>query len=316
MGTEQRETRYAGNGHVALTFEDLGGAGGDPLLLVMGLGGSRFLWPQGFIGELTARGFHVAAFDNRDAGESTRLPDATGSGSVASLFRRSAAYSAEDMTDDAVAVLDAMGWDCAHLLGHSMGGILVQRIALRHPARARSITISGAAPSDARGLRLLRYLHPSFIMRMAQLRFPDDYQGNLAFGLAVARILASPGYPFDEATAQEGIEQELAHGFLSFRDDRAMGRQNGARWHSGRLADLRVPALVLHGDDDQILRPAAARRTAALIDGARLVTFPGLGHDLPPALWSVFASEVRALADRSLQPPGREAHYPARHHLA
>jgi pimeloyl-ACP methyl ester carboxylesterase len=77
-----------------------------------------------------------------------------------------------------------------------------------------------------------------------------------------------------------------------------------------------VPTLVLHGVDDQILRPAAARRTAALIDGARLVTFPGLGHDLPPAVWPVVASEVRALADRAPQPSAGEAHSPARHRPA
>ena len=139
------QTRYARNGDFEIVYEDLGGAGGDPLLLVMGLGVSRFWWPQGFVDELIRHGFHVVAFDQRDAGESTRLPD-TGPGNpiAAVLRRRPAAYTAEDMTDDAVAVLDALGWDSAHLFGTSMGGQLVQRIALRHPTRVRSITSSAS----------------------------------------------------------------------------------------------------------------------------------------------------------------------------
>jgi len=83
------------------------------------------------------------------------------------------------------------------------------------------------------------------------------------------------------------------------RDTAAQSRQVGAKWHGGRLSELRVPALVLHGERDPLLRPAAARRTAAAIDGARLVLLPGVGHDLPAAVWPRVAAEVRALADRA-----------------
>jgi len=115
--------RYAHNGDVRIAFEDLGGAGGDPLLLVMGLGVSRFWWPKGFVGELSRHGFHVVSYDQRDAGESAHFPDTGARSPVAAVLRRrSAAYTAEDMTDDAVAVIDALGWDSAHLFGHSMGG--------------------------------------------------------------------------------------------------------------------------------------------------------------------------------------------------
>lgn len=325
--TEPRpgRTRYARNGDADIAFEELGGGGGEPLLLMMGLGVSRFWWPPGLVAELTGQGFHVAAYDQRDAGESTHFPAAeagsAGPGErppgtprgdddawpasrqassrspiAAALRRRSVAYTAEDMTDDAVAVLDALGWDSAHLFGHSMGGQLAQRTALRHRPRVRSITSSASLPSDAGGLAAARYVHLGLVARMARLRFPKGRDGDIALGLALARLVASPGYPFDEAEARARIERDLASGV---RDTAAQSRQVGAKWHGGRLSELHVPALVLHGERDPLLRPAAARRTAAAIDGARLVLLPGVGHDLPAAVWPQVAGEVRALADRA-----------------
>ena len=295
--TEPRPVRYARNGAAGIAFEELGGAGGEPLLLVMGLGVSRFWWPPGLIAELTGQGFHVAAYDQRDAGQSTHFP-AAGSGSplTAALRRRSVAYTAEDMTDDAVAVLDALGWDSAHLFGHSMGGQLAQRTALRHRGRVRSITSSASLPSDVSGLAAARYLHLGLVARFTRMRFPEGRDGDIALGLVLARAVASPGYPFDEAEARARIGRDLVSGV---RDAGAQSRQVGAKWHGGRLSELRVPALVLHGERDPLLRPAAARRTAAAIDGARLVLLPGVGHDLPAAVWPRVAAEVRALADRA-----------------
>jgi len=289
--------RYAHNCAADIAFEDLGGAGGEPLLLVMGLGVSRFWWPAGMIDALAGQGFHVAAYDQRDAGQSTHFP-AAGSGSplTAALRRRSVAYTGEDMTDDAVAVLDALGWDSAHLFGHSMGGQLAQRTALRHRGRVRSITSSASLPSDVSGLAAARYVHLGLIARLARMRFPEGRDGDIALGLALARAVASPGYPFDEAEARARIERDEVSGV---RDTAAQSRQVGAKWHGGRLSELRVPALVLHGERDPLLRPAAARRTAAAIEGARLVLLPGVGHDVPAAVWPRVAGEVRALADRA-----------------
>jgi pimeloyl-ACP methyl ester carboxylesterase len=299
--------RYARNGPVSLAHEDLGGAGGDPLLLVMGLGVSRFWWSPGLVAALVERGFHVVAYDQRDAGQSTRFDDTddTDRHPLATLLNgRSAAYTAEDMADDAVAVLDALGWRSAHLFGHSMGGALAQRIALRHPGRVRSIAISGAVPSDAGSLRVLRHVRLGFVARMSRLRFPDGPDGDRAAGLALAGAVASPGYPFDEDAARAVVERELAAGVRSgVRDLRAQSRQTGAHWSGPRLAALRVPAVVLHGEEDPVLRTSAARAVAAAIAGARLVTFPGVGHDLPRPLWPRVADEVRAVADRAAQPP-------------
>jgi pimeloyl-ACP methyl ester carboxylesterase len=293
-------TRFARNGSVDIAFEDMGGGGGEPLLLIMGMAVSRFWWPPGFVKELIGRGFHVATFDQRDAGESTHFPDQRRGGPVTALLRkRSAAYSSEDMADDAVAVMDALDWESGHVFGASMGGLLAQRVALRHPARVRSMISMAAQPSDAGRLSTARYIHFGLVARLARMRFPADRSGDIALGLALARALSSPGYPFDETQALAWIERDASTGV---RDIGAQRRQAGAKWHGGTLAQLRMPALILHGGADPLLRPAASRDTAAAIDGARLVILPGVGHDLPRAAWQQIAAEVRALADQASYP--------------
>jgi pimeloyl-ACP methyl ester carboxylesterase len=290
-------TRYARNGEVRIGFTDLGGAGGEPLLLIMGLAVSRFWWPQGLVDELVRRDFHVAAYDQRDAGQSTHFPDTGAASPIAAVLRRrSPAYTAEDMTDDAVAVLDVLGWDSAHLFGHSMGGQLAQRTALRHPGRARSITSSASLPGDVGSLGAARYVRLGTVARLARMKFPEGHDGDIALAVAATRAVASPAYPFDEQEVRRMAERDLVSGV---RDTAAQSRQAGAKWHGGRLSQLRVPALVLHGAQDPLLRPAAARRTAAAISDARLVILPGVGHYLPAAVYPQVADEVRALADQA-----------------
>jgi pimeloyl-ACP methyl ester carboxylesterase len=289
-------TGYARNGDVRIAFEDLGGAGGEPLLLVMGSAVTRFWWPEGLVAELIGRGFHVVSFDNRDSGQSTHFPAAPAK-PVTALFRKEVpAYTGEDVADDAVAVLDAVGWQSAHLFGHSNGGLRAQRIALRHPARVRSLALSAAVSSDAGRLKLLRYIRFGFVAKLARLRFPETREGDLAMGLAVSRALASPGYPFDEAEALSRIEKDERS---SVRDPNTMGRQLGAHWSGPGLDTIEVPTVVLHGDGDQLLRVAAARDLAAAIPGARLVVSPGVGHDIPGPKYGDYAKEVHANAARA-----------------
>ncbi|MFC4336371.1 alpha/beta fold hydrolase [Salininema proteolyticum] len=291
---------YVRNGDVRIAYEDLGGAGGEPLLLVMGSAVTRFWWPPGLVETLIDRGFHVVSYDNRDSGQSTHFPVAKAR-PVTALFRREVpAYTGEDVADDAVAVMDAVGWDSAHLFGHSNGGLNAQRIALRHPGRVRSLAVSAAVSSDAGRLQLLRHIRFGFVAKMARLKFPETREGDIAMSLEVSRALASPGYPFDEAEALSRIEKDDV---CSVRDPNSMGRQLGAHWSGGSLSALKVPTVVLHGDADQLLRLSAARELSRVIAGARLVVVPGVGHDLPRGVWPLYADEIRAVADAARQRP-------------
>ena len=286
-------TGYAHHGAVRIAYDDLGGAGGDPLLLVMGMAVTRFWWPDGFVEELIRHGFHVVCYDNRDSGQSSRFP-AENAGPVTSLFRRRPpAYTAEDLTNDAVAVMDAVGWDSAHLFGHSMGGLIAQRIALGHPDRVRGLALSGSVSSDATRLQLARYIRFGRVLRIARMREAHSRVGDIALSMAVVREMASPGYPFDE---REALARVAKDDTSPLRDVSAQGRQLGAHWSGARLSALSVPAVVLHGEADPLLRVAAARDLAKAITGARLVTFPGVGHELPRALWAEYAGLVQAVA--------------------
>jgi pimeloyl-ACP methyl ester carboxylesterase len=287
-------TQYARNGEVEIAYDRLAGSEGEPLLLVMGLAVSRFWWPAGLGQAFADQGFAVARYDQRDAGQSTRMPDTGGSNPFAAVARKRSAYSAEDMTDDAIAVLDALGWKQAHIFGASLGGMIAQRIALRHPDRVLSVTSAMAMPSDVSGIGGGRYVHFGLLAKLARAKFPEGRDGDIQLSLMLARELASPGYPFDEDAAREWIERDVDSGP---RDTKAQSRQVGAPWHGPKLRELHKPVLVLHGDRDPILRVSAARATAKAIDGARLVTLPGVGHDLPAPLWPDIAREVRRLAD-------------------
>jgi len=291
--------QYARNAAVEIAYDMLAGSEGDPLLLVMGLAVSRFWWPAGLGQAFADQGFAVARYDQRDAGQSTRMPDTGSSNPFAAVARKRGAYSSEDMTDDAVAVLDALGWQKAHIFGASLGGIIAQRIALRHPGRVLSVVSAMGMPSDAVGIKGGRYVRFGMLARLARARFPEGREGDIQLSLMLAREVASPAYPFDEDAAREWIEREADTGP---RDTKAQSRQVGAPWHGPKLRELRKPVLVLHGDQDPILRVSAARATARAIDGARLVVLPGVGHDLPAPLWPAIASDVRQLADQAQSP--------------
>jgi len=289
-------TKFAHNGAVDIAYDQLAGAEREPLLLIMGLGVSRFWWPTGLAEALADQGFAVARYDQRDAGQSTRMPDRGATNPFVAVIRKRGSYTSEDMTDDAVAVLDALGWERAHVFGASLGGVIAQRLALRHPDRVLSVVSAAALPSDVTGIRGGRYVRFGLLARLARTKFPPGREGDIALALMLARSVASPAYPFDEDAAREWIEREVDQGP---RDQKAQSRQSGATWHGGKLRDLHKPVLVLHGDRDPILRVSAARATAKAIDGARLVILPGVGHDLPAPLWPMIAREVRDLADRS-----------------
>lgn len=290
-------TRWARNGEVELAYDQLTDRQDrDPLLLVTGLGVSRLWWPGGLAQALAAQGFAVARYDQRDAGESTRLPP-TGTGNpITALFRkRGVSYTAEDMTDDAIAVMDALGWDSAHLFGQSLGGAVAQRIALRHPGRVRTLTSVSAVPGDVAGLGALRHIRLRTLGKLARMTYPDTPEGDIEAGIALAHLLHSPAYPLDEQAVRDSVTSLADTGV---RDGRSQSRQIGAPWHGPAISRITVPTLVLHGADDPLVKPAAGRAVAARIPGAQFVSLPGVGHDLPEPVWNDVAMRVRRLAGR------------------
>ena len=300
--------RMAANGAVEIAYETFGPPDGRPLLLVMGLGGQMIGWPDAFCGLLADRGFRVARFDNRDAGLSTRFDAAGRPDQLRMLLRPASAavYTLDDMAADAVAVLDALGWPAAHLAGVSEGGMIAQTLAARHPGRVRTLTSISSAPAPRVGQP-----RPWTLMRIIKVANPKRVKTaeDLAqYMVDLGQVTGSPAYPADEDAARELGRRAHARGGL---DMAAVQRQTAALAASGDrradLARLRVPTLVLHGRDDRMIRPVAGRATAAAIPGARLVTYPGMGHDLPRELWTTIAAEITALADRADLPAPADA---------
>jgi pimeloyl-ACP methyl ester carboxylesterase len=297
-------TARARRSDIEIAYETFGDPSGDPLLLVMGVGAQMLYWHDEFCMALTERGCHVARFDNRDAGLSTHLSSADGPNQLTMLRRpaEAAVYGLEDMADDAVAVLDALGWRSAHVVGRSLGGMIAQAMAIRHPTRVRSLTSISSTPSPrigratlATALRLL-VANPA-VLRTRPPASPEEAAEQMVRG---HRVIGSPGYPMDEAWLREVGRRMHERGGI---DADGRQRQNAAILAGGdrrqALATLRLPTLVIHGEADRLIRLDGGRETAAAIPGARLVTFPGMGHDLPRELWPAIIDEIRALADRA-----------------
>jgi pimeloyl-ACP methyl ester carboxylesterase len=287
-------TGVARHGYVEISYEVLGPPDQEPLLLVMGLGMQRISWPDDFCDGLVERGFTVARFDNRDSGESTHFT-AAGRPSIVAMFTQPALvapYRLADMADDAVAVLDALGWSSAHVVGASMGGMIVQALAIKHPQRVRTLTSIMSTPSPRIGrakmkaaLKLGRGGDIHTIEQAAE-RMVD-----------VFRTIGSPGFPLDEVWLRDVGRRAYQRGHS---DAGAIPRQLAAINASGDrrdgLSQVRVPTLVIHGESDPLVQPAGGRATAAAVPGARLVTFKGMGHDFPRHLWPAMHDEIAKLA--------------------
>ncbi|MEU8385604.1 alpha/beta hydrolase [Streptosporangium sp. NPDC048865] len=275
--------RAPANG-IEIAYETFGSPGARPLLLITGLGCQMIQWDGRFCALLADRGYHVVRFDNRDSGESTHLNEAgtpalDGSGEIP--------YLLEDMADDAAGLLDALGWDTAHVVGLSMGGMIAQSLAIRHPDRVRSLTSIMSTPSPRAAL----LTDPDVLLPA----FTPDRESAIRRALDNCAAVGSPGYPFD----REWNAEIAGLGYDRSYDPAGTARQVAAIMASGdrapRLAELAVPALVLHGEDDPLVPLPAGIATAGAIPGARLMTFPGMGHDLPAELWPSFADAIDEL---------------------
>ncbi|MDN5918396.1 MAG: alpha/beta fold hydrolase [Pseudonocardia sp.] len=288
------------HGEIEIAYETLGPPDTEPLLLIMGIGASMHGWDPGFCASLVDAGFRVTRYDNRDTGRSTRFDAAGAPGHLRMALRpaSAAAYRLEDMADDAIAVLDTHGTWSAHVVGVSQGGMIAQVLAIAHPERLRSLTSISSGPAARLG-------HPraSTLLALAgAVRRPvTDAESSVRQLVDVTAIVGSPGYPAEEADlramGRRNFEYEGVHDASAFRRHTAAVAASGDR--RARLADVRVPTLVLHGEADRMIRSAAGRATADAVPGANYVPVPGMGHDLPRGLWPDVVGHIRALADRT-----------------
>lgn len=285
----------ARNGRVALAYETFGPQDGEPLLLIAGFSVQRHFWPDDFCHQLVDHGFRVARFDNRDAGESTHLDDVPAP-TMASLVMTPdvAPYYLADMADDAAAVLDAIGWDSAHVVGISMGGMIAQTLAITHPHRVRSLTSISSTPSPRIGRPTLA---ASRIMLMPPPRTAEALANRM---VRQFRVIGSPAYPVDEPWLRDYAVTAFARGYDARSGRRQLAAVMASGSRTGLLPRVRVPSLVVHGSADQLIRPWAGRATANALKGSRFVEHPGMGHDLPTPLWGVFAADVARTASSVL----------------
>ncbi len=282
-------------GEIELAHESFGSPEDTPLLLVMGLATQMIGWPDDFCRMLAERGLYVVRFDNRDIGLSTHL-DSAGAPDVLAVMggdHSRVAYRLADMAEDTAGLLDALGLDSAHVVGASMGGMIAQTLAIRHPERVRSLTSimsttgdpAVGAPAEAALGALLA--PPATDRESAVQRAVDTY-----------RVIGSPGFEFDEA----GLRERAGLSFDRAYNPAGVARQLAAILASpDRTADLArvaVPTLVVHGEQDALVNVSGGRATAAAIPGAELLVVDGMGHDLPRAVWPQLVDRITALVDR------------------
>ncbi|MEO1062112.1 MAG: alpha/beta fold hydrolase [Actinomycetota bacterium] len=283
---------------LTLHYDTHGDAADPTVLLVMGLGAQMTLWDLGFVEELVGRGYHVVRFDNRDVGLSSKtdapMPDimAMLMAAFAGQEPSGAAYTLSDMAADAVAVLDHLGVDRAHIVGASMGGMIVQTMAIEHPDRVASLTsiMSTTGSPDvgqAEGDTLMQLMAP----------VPDDRDAAIERNVKISQLIAGPLW--DEVRSRE---------LAAFHYDRCfhpigVAHQMAAIIASGnrteRLQGLDVPTVVIHGEVDPLVTISGGEATAAAIPGAELVRFADMGHDMPQKLWPEIADRIEGVARRA-----------------
>jgi pimeloyl-ACP methyl ester carboxylesterase len=279
-----------------IAYQEIGDPAGEPLLLVMGLATQMIAWDDEFCSLLADRGFRVIRFDNRDTGRSTKLRSAGVPSRIdMTIGRRSTApYLLRDMARDTLGLMDHLAIESAHLVGASMGGMIVQTTAIEAPHRTRSLVpIMSTTGSRRVG-------HPSYrTLGLLLGRTPRERQAAIDRVVRTFKVIGSPGYPFDETRVRDIAARSFDRG----HSEAGVARQLHAITASGdRTAALRtldLPALVIHGKSDRLINPSGGRATAKAIPGARLKLIDGMGHDLPRELWGTFVEEIAANAARA-----------------
>ena len=288
---------------VDLSYDSFGNENDEVIILIAGLGTQMIRWTVPFCRILVARGFRVIRFDNRDAGCSTHFSHHRAldfnelEAALMSGKRPDIPYTLDDMSADAIGLLDALSIDRAHFVGRSMGGMIAQIAASEYPERVLSLT----SMMSSSGNPALPQSAPD-VMAMMTKPAPNPFEdeaGFLANNLSFAKRIAGTGYPFEADAHRALILEEVKRTY----DPGSVGRQIAAIAVSGdrrpRLATLKVPVLVIHGVDDPLFVPACGEDTASAIPGAELMLVDGMGHDLPHQLYKVITDGIERTARRN-----------------
>ncbi len=284
---------------ISIEYDTFGDASNPSILLVMGFASQMTMWAPEFCEQLAARGFQVIRFDNRDIGLSTKLDDAPPPdlGKAFAGDFSSASYTLWDMADDAMGLLDHLGIAKAHIVGASMGGMIAQAIAIKHPVRVLSLTSIMSTTGDPN-------VGQPTPEAMAALMSPPatNRQEAIERGQATWKIIGSPAYP----TPPEVVAERIGSDFDRAYHPPGVARQLLAILATGdrteALRKLDVPTLVIHGENDPLVTVSGGKATAEAIPGAKLLTFPGAAHDFPPELYGAWIDAIVENTQRALAP--------------
>ena len=268
----------ARNGAVELEYQAFGDPACEAVLLINGLGSQMTRWPEPFCDLLVKRGLFPIRFDNRDTGLST--------------WCEGQSYSVDDMAADGAAVLDTLGRRQAHIVGVSMGGMIAQVFAANYPARTLSLTsiMSNTGNPD---------LPPPNVELLNTRPLDPSDPGFIADTVARAEAIGSPGYPWPPGALAQRARAEADRAFNPPGIQRQMAAIRAGGDRRPKLATIKAPTMVLHGADDPLVPVAGGRDTADNIPGAELRIVPGMGHDLPPALYDIFVETISRAIERA-----------------
>ena len=286
---------------IEIHYEEQGDPAAPAMLLIMGFGAQLTLWPDELVEALAAQGFRVIRYDNRDVGLSQKFDGVKAPGLVKMTllskigFTPKVPYTLADMADDGVGLLDALRIERAHIVGASMGGMIAQHVAARHPDRCLSLTTVFSTTGNPK-------LPPARPEAMkALITRPDSTEEGVLVehGMMLARTIGSPGYPAPEDRLRERTLASVRRSFYPEGPTRHLSAIVADGDRRAMLRDIAVPTLVLHGEDDPLVPCEGGRDTAASIPGARLKTIPGWGHDLPLELVDELAGAIGEHARQS-----------------
>ena len=287
---------------IEIEYETVGSPDDPALLLVMGFTAQLIAWDDEFCEMLAARGRHVIRFDNRDCGLSTHLDGATADpmavmqAQLAGAEEPPVPYNLSDMANDAVGLLDALGIEAAHVMGVSMGGMIVQTMAIEHPDRCRSVVSVMSTPSFRIGpptqeaLEILLSPPPSERAAYIEAAARSSVWASKRY-VDVERLKERAAAAYDRAFHPQGAPRQLAAIYAS-------GDRTDA------LAKVEVPVLVIHGRDDTLISPPGGHATAEAIPAANLLVLADMGHDLPAPLWPVIVDAVISFTDHAVRAAG------------